>query len=272
MLIRFLIQSLATYKALFGWLSTASYISNVIIRPALMVLLFGFVGRFASDQEGAAYYVLGRVLYSIVWIHIAGIVQSFFYERMFGTASPLFATPFNRFTNYVSRGVFHFPNGLVAAGVSLLVAWPIFGLAMGEVNWLPALSALMAVTASSVMFALFTGSIAMSVRDYDAVYPAFAGVLLVLTGSVIPVSYLPDALYGVSQILPLTHGREAFRAAFAGAGFEVVASDIGLELIIGLGYLAGGGSAFSNRLNVLRDEAESLTKRRFNPEEINCDT
>ena len=244
MLTRFLIQSLATYKALFGWLSTASYVSNVVLRPALMVLLFGFVGRFAANEDGATFYVLGRVLYSIVWIHIAGIVQSFFYERTYGTASALFASPFNRFTNYLARGIFHFPNGLLAAGVSLLVAWPIFSLAMGDFNWLPVLAVMLAVSTSSVMFALFTGTIAITVRDYDSVYPAFAGVLLVLTGSVIPVSQLPDVFYGMSQILPLTHGLDAFRSAFAGAGFEVIADDIVLELGIGMGYLVTGFGIF----------------------------
>ena len=244
MITRFLIQSLATYKALFGWLSTASYISNVVLRPALMVLLFGLVGRFVSNENGATFFVLGRVMYSIVWIHIAGVVQSFFYERMRGTASPLFATPFNRFTNYVARGVFHLPNGLLAAAVGLLVAWPIFDMAMSEVNWLPTLTVLLVVSTSSVMFALFTGSIAIMVRDYDVVYPLFAGILLALTGSVIPVDQLPDAFYGISQALPMTHGLDAFRTAFAGGGFEAIGKDITLEMGIGIAYLTVGFGMF----------------------------
>ena len=44
----------------------------------------------------------------------------------------------------------------------------------------------------------------------------------------------------MAQLIPITHGFTAFRASFSGAGLDVVAGDIALELVIGLCYAVIG--------------------------------
>ena len=232
------------YKGLFGWLSWTSYISNVVIRPALLVMLFGLVGRFAVDSETGNYLVLGRLAYSIVFIHMGGITQSFMYERLGGTAYTVFATSSNRLVNYTSRGLLHFPNGLIVVASGVAAGWAFVSLPLDHVNWGGSSLALLAISASSIAFALLIGTFTFVLRDWTLTYSGFSGLLLALTGAVIPVSALPVVLKQLSQFLPLTHGLAAFRDLYAGASIASVWEGLLLEAVIGLAYFAGGYVVF----------------------------
>lgn len=67
-------------------------------------------------------------------------------------------------------------------------------------------------------------------------YRVFAGVIIVMTGVIIPLSSFPTPLVAISHVLPLTHGLVAFRAVFEGAAtVDVIPSLLG-ELAVFAGY------------------------------------
>ena len=92
-------------QGLFMWLTWPAYISNLVGRPVFTVMMFALAGRFASSPEATQGYITGVTLYIAAWILIGGIAQSFYYERIFGTISVLFASGGSRFLNYAARGV-----------------------------------------------------------------------------------------------------------------------------------------------------------------------
>ena len=62
---------------------------------------------------------------------------------------------------------------------------------------------------------------------------------------IIPTDRLPQALEGVAQALPITHGLRALRGAFAGDSVAAVSSDLLLELAVAAGYAVLGLVVFT---------------------------
>ena len=237
-------QAYLSYKGLFLWLNWHAYISNVFIRPVLFVAMFALLGRFAGDREAAEAYLIGMAAYSIPWILLGGLLQSFHYERAFGTLSFVFGSRGSRLINYFSRAGFHYPNAIISITASILFAWLFLNLNVGSVDWLAASCAVLLIAASCATLALFLGTFAIVFQDWFNTLAIASGLLLTLTGVIIPTAVMPGILGDVGRILPLTHGLAAFREAFDGAGVTSVGADLLRELFVGLGYAVAGYTLF----------------------------
>ncbi len=244
MLTNFAIQASSTYRGLFLWLAPSAYLPQVLLRPALMVVLFALAGRYAADEAAAQHLAVGRIAYSIYWVHIASLTQSFYFERIGGTAPLLFASSANRAVNFLARGLPHYANGPLVAASALVGAWLVTPFDAVAVGWPAVVVTVLVLSAASVGFGLCAGAIAFAVRSYQSAYQAIAGLVLALTGSVIPVDALPGPLAVLATALPLTHGVGALRAAFEGAPLPDIAPLLAAELAIGVAYGLAGYALF----------------------------
>ena len=109
----FAIQAYLSYRALFLYLDWKSYAPNVFLAPALLVVMTAFAGRFAVDREAGDFYLKGMAMVSMLTIVLQGIIMCYFGERVFGTLPVLFSSASNRIMMYWSRGLLHFPNGIL---------------------------------------------------------------------------------------------------------------------------------------------------------------
>jgi hypothetical protein len=109
----FWLQAYLTYKGLFYWLNWISYITNIFIAPAIFVMSYSILGRFALGPEAALFYGLGIAMSHMTFILIGGITQAYTYDRDLGTISFLYVSPANRLVNFLSRPVLHYPNALL---------------------------------------------------------------------------------------------------------------------------------------------------------------
>ena len=134
-----LLQAYLSYKGLFLWLNWTAYVSNVIVAPPILAVLIAFSSRFANAPEGPDRYIQGMVIYSITLVILGGVVQCFYYDRAFGTLSFVYISPGNRWLTYLSRGLFHLPNGMLVAVSGLLCAWALLDSDFSKVSWLTAL-------------------------------------------------------------------------------------------------------------------------------------
>ena len=239
------LQAYYSYKGLFLWLNWTAYISNVFIAPVVFVVIVTLTGRFAGQSDSANSYIIGMAAYGISAIIYGGILQSFCYERVFGTLSLIYASRSNRWVTYWSKGLLHYPNGLLAGASSLLFGWLLLDLDFSRLSW-PALVVLVLVISFSCLcFSLFVGNFCIALRDWFIPATITSGVLLTLTGAVVPVDQLPGFLGEIGRVLPLTHGLSALREAFEGASLGNVIDDIVYELVVGVCYLLAGGVLFS---------------------------
>jgi ABC-2 type transport system permease protein len=181
---------------------------------------------------------------SLSWIINGGILQSFTYERDFGTLPVLLASRGNRIVAYWSRGALHYFDGLLAATVTLVTAVLVFRVDLRNVDVRTVALALGASAAACVAFALFCGNFTLIFRNWLVLNAAVNGSMLSITGVVIPREALPAALRVLGEVLPFTHGLAALRAGFAGASPVEAASSLGAELAIGLGFAVIGSTLY----------------------------
>lgn len=229
-------QAYYSYKGLFMWLNWPGYISTLVFRPVFNVFIFALVGKFALNPAAAQSYILGMAAFQIPFVVMGGVSQCFTYERSFGTLSFVYVSSGSRWTNYLSKGLFHYPNGLVVVTLSLLAGWVFLSLDFSQVNWLTLVITILIIGISSLALSLLIGNFSIIFEDWATVYGATHGVLIALTGVIIPVASLPWFLSEFSQILPLTHGLVAFRQAFTGSGLMAARNDLLFELLIGIVY------------------------------------
>jgi ABC-type polysaccharide/polyol phosphate export permease len=234
----FFTQAWATYKGLFYWLNWSGYISSILLRPVVVVIMYSILGRFALNPEAARDYALGITVYSMLFALLGGIVQSYSYERVLGTLSFLYVSPANRLVNFLSRVVFHYPNALLSFTTGLITAWLVAGIDFGPVNWTGFIISLLVTAASITAFVQFLGTFVIVLRDWLNTFGLILGILLVFTGVIIPIGVFPPALQEFCRILPMTNGLSAIRFAFAGATTYEVSLLILREALTGLVYLA----------------------------------
>jgi ABC-type polysaccharide/polyol phosphate export permease len=232
---RFAVQSYLSYRGLFLWLTPVSYTSNVVLRPVLAVMMFGFLAQYALDQETARGYAVGLAGYSVGRIIAGGVMQSLYRDAAFGTLAAVYASPVNRAMLYFSRCVLHVPNAAFVAASVLISAALFLGLGFGQVDWGGTIAAFAAVTFSTMLFSLFVATlILLSGTGWANWIIILDGLLLSLTGVIIPVSELPPVLFELGQLLPVTHGLDGLREAFAGEpGYW---PDLAREAGLGLAY------------------------------------
>lgn len=240
----FLIQAYSTYKGLFYWLNWSGYITNVFLRPIVMVIMFSLLGRFALDPEAARDYALGVTAYSMVFILLGGITQSFTYDRELGTIQCLFTSPANRLINFLSRPVFHYPNALLTFTASMTAAWLIVGIDFGPVNWGGFVTTIIITAAAIAAFGQFLGIFTIIFRDWQNAFGFSIGILLALTGVIIPISVFPPGIEELCKLLPLTNGLMGIREAFNGASLSGISVYSIREALTGLVYFIIGFTLF----------------------------
>ncbi len=244
MLHTFSTQSRLAYVALFYWLHVWGYVSNVFLAPLFQLMTFSLVAIYATGTESAQRYMVGMITYAILVIVLSGVLQSFAYDRQLGTLSFLYSTPVSRFAAYASRGALHFPNGVISALATIVLAAVFLDLDVSTLDWGTAVAAVALMSLACTALALLLGCWAAVTRDWFIPTSVAQGLLVVFTGILVPASSLPPFASEVGALLPLTHGAEALRQAFAGASITEVGDQLWREGAMTLGYGAAGYAAF----------------------------
>ncbi len=239
----FFVQSFLAYKAL-SWSGPTPYVWNQLVRPILFVVMFALLGRFASNPEAAERFIVGMTAVAVPATVLQGILPMVTFERIGKTLPALFATAGSRAAIFWSRGTIHFLNGLMSLVVTLAFAGVFLGLDFGRVNWGLLGASGFTIAASSTAFALAASNLALVLRSWTNLSGLLQGMVVALTGAIIPVASLPWLLQWPGEVLPMTNGLVAFRAAFAGGGFGPVADSLLLELGVALVYGVAGTALF----------------------------
>jgi ABC-2 type transport system permease protein len=234
----FMVQSYSTYKGLFYWLNWHGYVSGVLLQPFASVIMFAVLGRFTSNPDTVRAYALGISVLGMAFILIGGLTQSYTRERGLGATQFIFVSTVSRLENFIARMLLHYPNALVSFVFGMLAAWTILQLDFGRVAWGGFSAATLVLIFSLTAFGQLLGVLSVAVRDWIGIQGVANGLLLILTGAIIPVDAFPNFIGEFARLLPVTNGLLALKAAFAGEAWAAVAGDILREGVTGLVYLA----------------------------------
>jgi ABC-type polysaccharide/polyol phosphate export permease len=240
----FLAQVYTTYTGLFGWLNWFSYISTVIFRPVVLVIIYSVLGRFAGSPEIIRSYAIGIAAYTMAVIILPGIAQCYTYDRAGGTLSFVFASPVNRIENYLARAVLHYPNGLLSFMATLVTAWIMIDLDFSAVNWGGFITGTLVIALSITALGEFLGTFAIVFRDWSNIQTVFVGLILILSGVIIPLDVFPAALQEIAKLLPVTNGLVTLKSTFIGGSLADTSGYIIREGLTGLVYLVIGYISF----------------------------
>jgi ABC-2 type transport system permease protein len=233
-------QAYLSYKGHFLWLNWPAYLSNVVIRPALMVTMFGLTGRFARGEDAAVALVIGMSVFSLLNILMGGILQGFYYERSFGTLSLWFASSGSKLRSFLTRSVLHYPNALLCVVCGLGWAALVLGMELGPANRGGVAAGFCIISLSAMLFGLFLGNLVIVFRNWAYFMGLTQTAFIALGGLVIPRDDLPAGLRQLSDVIPVAHGLEGVREAFAGASLGAISGYLALELLVGLCYGTAG--------------------------------
>jgi ABC-type polysaccharide/polyol phosphate export permease len=102
------------------------------------------------------------------------------------------------------------------------------------------LAATVLVGLSTTALALLGSSVVLMTREHSNLNQVLTGMLMILTGLVIPLAELPLGLRLIGNALPVTHGFAGLREAFYGGNLTEIAPDLALEAVIAGALTASG--------------------------------
>lgn len=229
-----------SYIALFHWLRPSQYLATKVWGPLTYMVFFTLLGRFASGEETAGFYVIGNALQTIAFSGIYGVTMSIGGDRENGTLHYLFGSPANRFLMFSGRSVMHILDGMLGALIGFGWGLLLLGLDLSHAN-LPLLGLIILIASFSTSgLGSLMGCLSLITRNVMFINNTVFFLLLVFSGANIDPARLPGWGQAISAALPLTRAIAAARAAAAGAPLAQVSSLLLIEFSIGLGYMLFG--------------------------------
>jgi ABC-2 type transport system permease protein len=235
----FFVGGLASYRALFGFLSPWVFIPSLVVAPIFQILLFAYMGRSAA-LESDEFYVVGNALQFACIPCLFAMTQTIAGERYQQTLGYILVSPAPRLPLFLGRALPVILNGVFVAAFSFTVGGLLLGIDV-PASALPGLAVVIVVTAFSCTgLGLINAGLGLRIRETAVLSNVIFGVLLIFTGANVPLEELPDWMRAISDVLPLTHGIAAARELADGAPFADVRGLVATELAIGVAYTAAG--------------------------------
>ncbi len=235
----FFFGGLASYRALFGWLSPWVFIPSLVVAPIFQILLFVYIGRsaqLASDE----FYVIGNAIQYASIPCLFAMTHIIAGERYQQTLGSILISPARRLPLFLGRALPVALNGFFVAAFALLVGGAIVGVGVPSSAYAP-IAVVTAVSAFSCTgLGLVNAGLGLIVRETAVLSNIIFGILLVFSGANVPLDDLPAWMRLVSEGLPFRHGIEAARELADGAAFGDVLGLVGAELLVGGIYLVLG--------------------------------
>ena len=243
------LQTYLGYKARFHWSTPSAYILNAVMVSVFMMLGFGFLAAFALDPGLTRQIVVGMSVNGAMLLLANEVTLGFYREKWTGTLPTVFLPPGSRYVHYFARGIVHYHNAFFTIAMGFLAGVLILDLDFSNANWGTLLASVFLIVTALIMFSLFLGSLTLLLRDWQNLYMVALGIIVGLTGVVVPVSSLPPVFEGIAQILPISHGLIALHDSITGTSFSEVRGDLIAEALVGLGYALAGylGFIFAER-------------------------
>jgi len=235
----FFIGGMASYRALFSWLTPWILIPTFILAPMFELLFFAFVGKDAGVGDNT-FYLIGNGISSAAIPCLFAMGNTISNERYTGTLGLLLTSPARRLPLFLGRALPVILNGFVVSVVALALGAVVLRVSLPAGSWLPILAVTAVAAFSCTGLGLFAAAIGLRVRETATLSNIVLGVLLVFTGVNVAVSVLPQWMQSVSAVLPMTHGIEAARELAAGSSLADVVPLVGDEILIGAVYTVIG--------------------------------
>lgn len=238
---RFLRMSLFVFRALYAWLSPASYFVIKFVVPFLQMSLFVYIAKFTIGPEGMSFVAIGNAVQFVALNTLMGVAMTMSGEKWAGTLQLLLATPVNRGLVFANRGLIHVLDGVIGASIGLLYANIFFGVSFANTDFLALGIVLFFSSLTLLGIGLIIASMSLFLRTIDPIMNVTYLFIFFVAGVNFPVEELPQFLQPFAYVIPLTYGIQAAREVIAGASLATI-SNLLLSMFVlfviqsGMGY------------------------------------
>jgi ABC-type polysaccharide/polyol phosphate export permease len=160
--------------------------------------------------------VMGAAVLTLNWPTLGGSLQTVGYELGNGTLGITVASPVSRPALLASRGVIHFPNGLLAFVSAALIGMLVFRLDVDGVNWVGVVGSVLLVDMSLTTLGLLLGVGSLVLRGVWALLGVASVTLYIFSGAIVPLDNLHPVAQAFASIIPARWGVEGLHRALSG--------------------------------------------------------
>ena len=195
---------------------------DVVVWPAVDVVLFGSIGIFAGGKAGpggqvALYLLVGVVLWHVVYQAQIAVATGFLEETWSRSMLSLLVSPLHEWEYVLGVALFGLVKLVLGVGAVALIAWLAYAFRITSLGFglLPVAALLLAVGWAIALFVI--GLVLRFGSGAEALTWGILFAVMPLSGVFYPVSALPGVLRPIGEVLPTTHAFAAGRA-FARGG------------------------------------------------------
>ena len=221
----------------------------------LQLAVFFFISRAfpqiaaSGDLGGAptyfAFAAIGTILGLVVEAASDGLGQRVRDEQLTGTLEALVAEPLSSWRLCAGFSAFPLAFALVRATVYLGLAIALMGLDTGEASWAGVLIMLLCAGVAMAALGVAAGAVVLVFQRGAVLASTALFAMTLISGTVFPVSALPNWLQAVAAVVPLRYAIDGTRdALFQGGGWGpdalalVAFAAVALPLTVGTFALA----------------------------------
>ncbi|MGC4761784.1 ABC transporter permease [Micromonospora sp. DT46] len=213
-----------------------SWLGGWVVRLTFQVVFFTLLGQLAGSTATAQYVLLGNVvaLVAVDAMYVATTAATELYQNTFPM---VVASPTNMGLVYLGRGLHWACSGVASACLVFVGTSLVFPVPWHWWMVLPTVPLLALVGLSTYLYACVAAALALRHAKFRTVF-ANLGFLLLATfcGVNVPISFWPAPVSLIAELLPLTHGLSAVRAAVAGDPLSIVLTEALAEAGVAVGW------------------------------------
>jgi ABC-2 type transport system permease protein len=221
----------------YGW---PSWIFGSFLGSVTQVVFFAMLGNLLDSRERVEFLLVGSaIIAGCTRANVVVAVSS--WDRWDGTYPLLVISPSSLLPAIIGRTAIWMLDGVAQALLSLLMAGLIFRLYLPLPESLLLIPLILIVTASSYFLGTTIGSVVARIpRTRNIVHRIETLALTLFCGATVPVSFWPASIQLLANVLPVTHGLKAIRTLLDGGPTNEIALGMGLEILVGFGWLSLG--------------------------------
>jgi ABC-2 type transport system permease protein len=213
----------------------AVQLTTRVPRVLLQGVFFVLLGQMLGGTPGAVFSFVGILGYTAAGSSIVEICDVPMEDHWSGTYYRLQAGAASPAAVYLLRSLPYMATGMVSAVLVLCIDGPLLGLGRSAAGLLPALPLYLLTAVTSAMFGLAVAALATGGSNDVLLGNLAAYVVLAASGIVAPARAGLHWLAYLGDVLPLSHGVDAVRAAAADRPW---AGEAAREAAVGAAWLA----------------------------------
>ncbi len=210
---------------------------QIVLTSFFTMFFFAVMADYVSNPDVTVrFVVIGNVIQSIAATTLYSVSDMPGTEKHTGMLGPLMQTPSSLFLVFLGMSFLNILSGFISSILSLCYAQFVFGIDLSMANMVSVAVILVVTVFSLTGFGMMIGSVGLRLRTSAIIANLVSYIGLLLCGVTFPLSYLPGWCQAIADILPLTYGVNAMRAAADGADIASISSDIVMMMLLGVMY------------------------------------